>query len=499
MKKLILLLALLILILFPTSNSYADALSGSRCETPGQVSQVCTGARDYQILECKRAAEDDCQELLDKKDKLAKSCDDCIPTAYGGLIETCEGRESKRTAAEFDTQCTTPLKQLDEEYSKCRQTYAWKATGKGSCSVEGMVCTPHTIVGDGRRFDECRPGPDAYKVSDDAIASVADKLVQYRLAVKDEAKKIVSIKECGGGPPSQNACIAEKLNSLLKSADKNALLGGLDSNPKVLITPVTLDKSEDLEIVVFTDVLSIPSIKVLGILKTKQVDIYKYPPTQIQIPNRMFYQGDDGTTYRLRVEGNSYRWEIETGRTGLMPSTAVVVGESASIPDGTAYDLKFGSAVFDTSESGKSTEVRTPLTITKSKHTKFAVFYDPEKLYAATVIYEGEVEVTDILSNKTMILKPTDEGKPRMVIVPLAQAEEKTPAAEPASEAQSKSSGKDWILIFILILVIVTVGGFVLYKKGLLKRYLPFLKRFLSSKLHLNPTEKPDSDKKSHE
>lgn len=127
---------------------------------------MCIGTRDYQILECKIAAGDNCQSLLDKKEKLAQSCDECIPTVYGGLIDTCEGKKkSRRTAAEFEVQCATPLRQLDEEYSKCRQIYAWKATGKGSCSVEGMVCSPETTAG--RRFDVCRPGPDAYKDTGD--------------------------------------------------------------------------------------------------------------------------------------------------------------------------------------------------------------------------------------------------------------------------------------------------------------------------------------------
>lgn len=490
MKKPIFIGFLVFLSLFfraPLLFAQIDSVSGSSCEIRGQVAQVCTGARDYQIFECKLAAEDDCQGISDTQERLGKKCDEEGKKFYTDLLNSKNRDMSvdpEQELIKFLEKCEAPLKLMNEEYSKCRQTYSWKATGKGSCSVEGMVCSPQTTAG--RRFDICRPGgTDVYKDT----TSAADKLAQYRMAVEEEAKNIISIKACGGGLPSQNTCIAEKLNSLLKSADTNALLGGLDSNPKVLITPVTLDKSEDLEIVGFTDVLSIPSFKVVGILKSKQVDIYKYPPTQIQIPNRMFYQGDDGTTYRLRVEGNSYRWEIETGRTGLMPSTAVVVGESASIPDSTvSYDLKFGSAVFDTSESDKNVEVRTPLTITKSKHTKFAVLYDPEKLYAATVIYKGEVEVTDILStNKTMILKPTDKGKPRMVIVPLAQAEEKTPAAEPTSGVRSNSFGKIWILIFILILVIITAGGFVFYKKGLLKKYLP-------SKPHLTPAEKPDSN-----
>lgn len=150
-----------------------DTLSGGRCETLGQVAQVCIGARDYQIFECKRAAEDDCQGILDRKEKLANSCNDCIPGVVGWLVETCEGRESQRTTTEFETQCTGPLKQLDEEYSKCRQTYSWKATGKGSCSVEGMVCSPQTSAG--RRFDICSPGPDAYKDTKDYQTDQVDQ------------------------------------------------------------------------------------------------------------------------------------------------------------------------------------------------------------------------------------------------------------------------------------------------------------------------------------
>ncbi|MBI2018799.1 FecR domain-containing protein [Candidatus Daviesbacteria bacterium] len=145
-----------LLLFFRTPLLFAqnDSVSGTSCGTLGQVSQVCTGARDYQILECKRAAEDDCKGLLDQKAKLADRCNDCIPGVVGWLIETCEGRESQRTTAEFEAQCTGPLKQLDEEYSKCSNTYVWKATGKGSCSVEGMDCSPQTSAG--RRFDVCR-------------------------------------------------------------------------------------------------------------------------------------------------------------------------------------------------------------------------------------------------------------------------------------------------------------------------------------------------------
>lgn len=160
MKKPIVLIGFFVLfsVFFPAPPLFAqsDSVSGSSCEMPGQVSQVCIGARDYQMYECKRASEDECRGILDKKEKLAAGCNDCIPGVVGWLIETCEGRESQRTAAEFEAQCTAPLKQLDEEYSTCREAYAWKATGKGSCSVEGMVCAPQTSAG--RRFDVCRLG-----------------------------------------------------------------------------------------------------------------------------------------------------------------------------------------------------------------------------------------------------------------------------------------------------------------------------------------------------
>lgn len=350
---------------------------------------------------------------------------------------------------------------------------------------------------------------EAKKVTDDTAAYVTDKLAQYRLAVEDEAKKIVSIKECGEGPPSQNACVAEKLSDIYSI---NATYRNFTPTNLINVEPVPLDNRKEIEIVRFgNSIWQYPNID--AVFKT---NLPHPEDTSLQsgIKEFPFFKGELIDVYIP----SSQQWKQVTVGTPLPPGTLLVVdhkpvmlysqlnvaemdqpsfiklmgspSDSASTQaesDNLFYDLKSGSAVFDTSESGKNIEVRTPLTITKSKHTKFAVLYNPEKLYAATIIYDGEVEVTDILSNKTMILKPSDKGKQRMVIVPLAQAEEKTQTAGPASEAeskpsaQSKSSGNIWILIFILILVIIAVGGFVLYKKGVLKKDLikeDILKRF---------------------
>lgn len=348
----------------------------------------------------------------------------------------------------------------------------------------------------------------------------AKYLAQYRINVEDEAKKIVSIKECGGGLPSQNACIAEKLNSI------DITVARIDSFP-IDIKPVILGKDANREIVGFqqenipasVDLLDVTSAGIIFDKEsasapengTRNAVIFKGEMMEVYTPEGQWKPVIVGST-PVRPEstivtapgGVMYYSQLNVvggvGQTSYMTfgGTQTDAASTQAKYDKLFYDLKFGSATFDTSKSDKNVEVRTPLTITRSKNTKFAVLYDPEKLYAATIIYEGEVEVIDILSDKTMILKPTDGGKPRMAIVPLVKAEEKTQAAEPASKAQSKSSiqskssGKNWILIFILILVIIIVGGLVLYKRDMLKKGL--LKKDVLKKLF--PTRVGEQEKK---
>lgn len=317
-------------------------------------------------------------------------------------------------------------------------------------------------------------------------------LAQYRIAVEDEAEKIVSIKECGAGLPSQNVCIAEKLNSI------DTTVTGIDSFPVDIntnsfapIKPVILNKDANREIVGFQQESIPASVDLLDVISagtvfdkesasapsngTQNSVIFKGEMIEVYTPEGQWKPVIVGeyvrpeSTIVIASGGRMYYSQLNivggVGQTSYMTfggakTDAVLTQEKYSK---LFYDLKFGSATFDTSKSDKNVEVRTPLTITKSKNTKFAVLYDPEKLYAATIIYEGEVEVIDILSQKSMILKPTDGGKPRMVIVPLVKTEEKTQEPTPVLPVQSNSGFNIGMSIAVVITVVVL--GYVLFRK----------------------------------
>lgn len=337
----------------PLLFAQSDSVSGTACQTPGQVSQVCTGTRDYQIFECKIAAEDDCQGLLDEKKKLAASCDDCVPAVVGWLMETCEGRESQRTAAEFEAQCTSPLKQLDEEYSKCRNTYAWKATGKGSCSVEGMVCSARTSAG--RRFDICSPGPDAYKDTEESPTGQA----------KPEEQKPPS-----GPAQAINDWIMENLG---------------DFEPTVVTGKTELQNREQ-------------QIKE-GQSQSDSV-IHKIVESQLAA-GATISNYNDGVMIENRSDGS---WIY------ISPAGIVLYSPQQGRR---LYLVQKGEIEVDT--KGSTIDVETPGAKVRSKGTHYWVSYDPDNKETVVGVYEGEVEVKT-KDGKTTTVTPSGD-KPGVVVV----------------------------------------------------------------------------------
>lgn len=389
------------------------------------------------------------------------------------------------TVSEDGSSITVTYNTTDYYYKTCVE----KANSESEVKVTYSVASAVNV--------SSAPTSQTAQSSAESIPSDPNKfakyLAQYRIAVEDEAKKIVSIKECGAGLPSQNVCIVEKLSSISTTvAGMDSFPVDINTNSFIPIEPVTLNKDANREIVGFqqesvpasVDLLDVTSAGIIFdkesasapsngtqnsvIFKGEMIDVYtpegQWKSVIVGTPVR------PGSTIVTTSGGRMYYSQLNivggVGQTSYMTfgGTQTDVASTQEKYDKLFYDLKFGSATFDTSKSDKNVEVRTPLTITKSKNTKFAVLYDPEKLYAATIIYEGEVEVIDILSQKSMILKPTDEGKPRMVIVPLAnKAEEKTQVPTPVLPVQPSSGSNIGVLVAIGIIAIVL--GYVIFRK----------------------------------
>lgn len=142
------------------------------------------------------------------------------------------------------------------------------------------------------------------------------------------------------------------------------------------------------------------------------------------------------------------------------------------------YYLQSGQIKFWQKEDATlSATVITPNAIVAKKQSQASISYDPYKKHTVVAVYKGEAEVADLATGKKILLKPTDEGKPRIAVVsytPISQTQ------EPKSVPPKKSSSGLNINVLIIVGIIAIVLGYVIVRK---KSYLIVLYNRIKQKL----------------
>ena len=386
--------------------------------------------------------------------------------------------------------------------------------------------------------------PDDSSLVDQPANATLDQLAKFRIGVEQDAERIINRKQCAGSSlPSQNPCVAEKLEVYYVDQNIDVTSAGIYFGPKVNASTVLLFGSAEQNFVTFSSAVdqlgpnATPTQIELARLqdwlarieaKEAPLDAGYLPPqaknpltymefapgTEISIKNLVVLDADPGAEVKQLYEPQMPvvgEWkplqkdsEVPFGSLIVTDQNSILVGNknviveisplsgvvvsgsngsdtqaagsdfvpfinstdgSSQVDDALIWDVKFGGVTVENVGTDSDVEVRTPLTITKSKHTKFLVAYDPEQKVSATTIYEGEVEVTDRFTGETTILKPADNGQPSTLIVPLARAAESDFAID-----GSRSTRNGWV--WFIILILLAGGGFWLYKKGILKRIM---------------------------
>lgn len=363
---------------------------------------------------------------------------------------------------------------------------------------------------------------------DEIIRIDSDKIASFKTQVKEEAKKIIEMKKCPGSSlPSENPCVAEKLDFITIGARESLVSVSFLDTPKSSPEKqgntglITLGQNKSAEITAFFTNNTFPPTDPdkLDRIRNQILEMIEAgdtPPSwtgailgpghPVSVMDKegnikRFWKNmkvNDGEGFQLSLVGNVSISSsgkpfkpleplggfitVKTAAEILVPS-AIITGDTPAqiiTPDETIvdvasrsgigvhakgldasppppgwpdwmYDVFYGTIYVLKKEDSRAVDVRTPLTITKSKHTKFAVVYNPEELYAATIAYEGEVEVTDILNGLVTTLTPTDDGKPRVLVVPLVE-----------TEVATKKTGATWIIIILALLAGI---GYLAYRK----------------------------------
>lgn len=545
-----------------------DSIDGEPCvigESPSIYQ--CTSSNSFTYYQCRHPDWPGCQKLIAAAEAQDAACaakygihndspDSCVlplANAYGmspdnrdanneddkeiekkyvEMEAECREQVSRKAAGEDvwvdpccqqisgARECSALIIQAREAVEVCRYRtdYKYKAEFTGSCAT----CASGKIID---QFESCvesaatTPKPTS-ETSESGIDTDISRLARFRAEITKGAEKIISIKECGlPRLPSQNSCVAEKLNSVIELKPDDLLdpamqelksrLSGPANNfgprPSYATEFIPVDSTYTLTQALLRK--GLPKETVQKISEKTESAFEPAPQTAQEILGKFRYELSPSTNLMVldadnfseaslpsvavgtlseasnwkplikgsefSKQGAIFTGENSTVRIGnkamileIKPKSIVVAGATPS--DTMSAEKEFVPKLITVHEggvrvwneggdAGNDLTVETPLTVTKSKHTQFAVAYDPENQYAITVIYEGEVEVTNKLTGETAILTPTDEGKPRALVASLATTSEKKDSL--------------WTLT-IIILLLLGGTGFWLYKKGLFKKFM---------------------------
>ncbi len=131
------------------------------------------------------------------------------------------------------------------------------------------------------------------------------------------------------------------------------------------------------------------------------------------------------------------------------------------------YYLESGQVKFwQESSSIASATVITPNAIVAKKQSLASISYDPYKKQTVVAVYKGEAEVADLGTGKKFLLKPTDDGKPRVAIISFNSS---SPAQESKQALPGQSNLGFNISVLVAAGVAIAVLGYLIIKK---KSYL---------------------------
>ena len=152
------------------------------------------------------------------------------------------------------------------------------------------------------------------------------------------------------------------------------------------------------------------------------------------------------------------------------------------------YYLESGQVKFwQTSSSTSSATVITPNAIVAKKQSQASISYDPYNKQTIVAVYKGEAEVADIATGKKMLVKPTDEGKPRIAIISFTSATSSSKPVVSSAPIQLSSGLTSGMLIIVGFLAVI-LGYVIIRKRSYIGEYYSRIKTKLFIKNKKNHT-----------
>ena len=426
MKKLFLLISFLtaFLLLFTVRPSFAEntilpgrntIIPGTPCKDWGRTSQICTGSKEYQVYECTLVThEDDCQDIAVKLEKLENTCDSfCVPGGAGMIVWTCEDNGLERSEEEYEGQCTKPLQQLKEEYSKCQntKTYIWKATRKETCSIKNTFCTRLVVNGD-RRVDYCDVEKESEVDSQDAIDNQTSKSTEASQKSQEQIGRGLPVFI---GEWFEFASIGIAFNTINLSQSEEHLNEEEKKELEAIKSDAKLGKEEAKE----------------QLSKTNQ-----FWQEYEALKNAKFWVSPgDGVMYKEPGSGEfkplSESQIISSG--GILQTTRLTIIRTPTAlielepwtynkPAIVEFQndtliLKSGRMIVveEKGPDGQSLRLKTPRVEINLTGTQVAIAYDGDKDKSYVLVYEGQIELRTN-DGKTQTVSP-DGDKPGIVVI----------------------------------------------------------------------------------
>lgn len=296
--------------------------------------------------------------------------------------------------------------------------------------------------------------PDLPTANEDPIPTMEEAIENYKSNIAEEAKHITEMKKCPPPfLPSENECVKEKIEAILSPGSSctlqvtfmpNATAGTASEPPKVSLS---LGSSCTIQVLIQSNQerKGMGSVPRDILLPYNDLEIHTDVKTDIKsLPDMTWMLLPSGSgatpylgTFVTDIGSNIVYLPLKNNTVEIKPASIVeVLPLKTKFEDFYAVIRAGGIEVKNENSAGGEIIIQTPLTVTRSNHTHFSVFYNSKEMSSATTIYEGEVAVTDILTGETIILTPTPDGKPRVLIVPL-----------------NSSSGSTWGIVALLFWV----------------------------------------------
>ncbi|MBI2338406.1 hypothetical protein HYU95_04450 [Candidatus Daviesbacteria bacterium] len=412
------------LFLFPVRPSFAEntilpgrsaIIPGTPCKDWGRTSQICTGSREYQVYECTLVThEDDCQDIAVKLEKLENTCDSfCVPGGAGMIVWTCEDKSLERSEEEYEGQCTKPLQQLKEEYSKCQntKTHIWKATRKETCSIKNTFCTRLVVNGD-RRVDYCDVEKESQVDSQDAMDNQTSKSTEVSQKPQEQIGSGLPVMI---GEWFEFASIGIAFNTIDLSQSEEHLSEEEKKELEVIKSDAKLAKEEAREQLSKTNQFR------------QEYEALKNAKFWVSPGDGVMYKEPGSREFKPLSESQiiSNGGILQTNHlTIIRTPTALIELEPWTYNKPAIVEfqndtliLKSGrmTIVEEKGPDGQSLRLKTPKVEINLTGTQVAVAYDGDKDKSYVLVYEGQIELKTN-DGKTQTVYP-DGDKPGIVVI----------------------------------------------------------------------------------